>query len=87
MSEDVGDWLIENADRVGNDLLRGIGTEDGIGFIIILTHKGSKKMELRTNIVKGPLMYLLQRAKDFIGKRPESRIITLNIPDDKIIKA
>lgn len=86
MGEDVGEWLVENADRVGNDLLRGIG-DDGIGFVVILMHAGSKKMEVRTNIVKAPLMYLLQRAKDFIGNKPESRIITLNIPDNKIIKA
>lgn len=86
MGEDIKAWLKENADRVGADLLRGIG-DDGIGFVIIFMHPPSKAMEVRTNIIKRPLLYLLQRAMDSIKQKPESQIIQLNVPDSKIIKA
>jgi hypothetical protein len=85
MSEDIKAWLEENVNRVGQDLLRGIG-DDGIGFIVIFVHAPSKTMKFTSNIVKRPMLYLLKRCIDAVNGMAESRLITLNVPEGKLIK-
>jgi ribosomal protein L24E len=84
MAEDVKEWLQENANKVGQDLLRQI--DDGIGFVVIFVHKDSKTVRFTSNIVKRPLIYILERVLKAVDKTSESRIITLNVPEGKLIK-
>lgn len=84
MSEDIKAWLEENVKKVGLDLLRAI--DDDIGFVVIFVHGPSKTLKFTSNIVKRPLMYLLQRTLAQVDKTPESRIITINVPENKLIK-
>ena len=82
-NEDISAWLQDNANKVGTDLLRQI--DDGVGFIVVFVHRDSKSVKFTSNIVKGPLMYILKRLIKAVDGTPESRILTINAQDKKLI--